>query len=582
MLNFIRAKVANWSLRNKILAIIICVNLILSLVGSITGLNHVLSQYETLLSNAMGNSLNYASSTILSTLDNAETLSNLIIANPTVQEQLSVLRRTDDSVTRMASYRELMSIIQSYYWEYRTQACLSDIRIDSEFLSSPIQVGLSNMRDDVLARAFERSGALTVISDYAAENELLLTRSIREVLHFSLYPMGVLTLHINLEKLVKEAIDFSSSYDETYFIIRDGEQVLYQPAGMNTELLSAVNSSLPQSHGRIKLNNHWYFSVRGTMDKYGWDYICMVSYDDIMQRISMSIATFLLFLLLALLLSTVLSFMLVNAVIRHFTVLINKMKTFSQTQKKPDIVHTTYEKRQDEIGQLHRQFDSMADNITTLIQENYVQELLAKDAQLRALETQINPHFLYNVLDSIHWRARTIGAIKIAEMVEALAALLRVALDRSKKVHTLREELDLVDGYVTIQLFRYEDRMQFVKKVDASLLNAVVPKMVIQPLVENAVRHGVEASMDDHNLITLSLEKSEDLLLIHVSNTGSQFEDDLLEKLRTNAIQPGGFGIGLLNIDKRIQLMFGNEYGLELHNENDLAVACIRMPLHQS
>lgn len=582
MLNFIRAKVANWSLRNKILAIIICVNLILSLVGSITGLNHVLSQYETLLSNAMGNSLNYASSTILSTLDNAETLSNLIIANPTVQEQLSVLRRTDDSVTRMASYRELMSIIQSYYWEYRTQACLSDIRIDSEFLSSPIQVGLSNMRDDVLARAFERSGALTVISDYAAENELLLTRSIREVLHFSLYPMGVLTLHINLEKLVKEAIDFSSSYDETYFIIRDGEQVLYQPAGMNTELLSAVNSSLPQSHGRIKLNNHWYFSVRGTMDKYGWDYICMVSYDDIMQRISMSIATFLLFLLLALLLSTVLSFMLVNAVIRHFTVLINKMKTFSQTQKKPDIVHTTYEKRQDEIGQLHRQFDSMADNITTLIQENYVQELLAKDAQLRALETQINPHFLYNVLDSIHWRARTIGAIKIAEMVEALAALLRVALDRSKKVHTLREELDLVDGYVTIQLFRYEDRMQFVKKVDASLLNAVVPKMVIQPLVENAVRHGVEASMDDHNLITLSLEKSEDLLLIRVSNTGSQFEDDLLEKLRTNAIQPGGFGIGLLNIDKRIQLMFGNEYGLELHNENDLAVACIRMPLHQS
>ena len=582
MLNFIRAKVANWSLRNKILAIIICVNLILSLVGSITGLNHVLSQYETLLSNAMGNSLNYASSTILSTLDNAETLSNLIIANPTVQEQLSVLRRTDDSVTRMASYRELMSIIQSYYWEYRTQACLSDIRIDSEFLSSPIQVGLSNMRDDVLARAFERSGALMVISDYAAENELLLTRSIREVLHFSLYPMGVLTLHINLEKLVKEAIDFSSSYDETYFIIRDGEQVLYQPAGMNTELLSAVNSSLPQSHGRIKLNNHWYFSVRGTMDKYGWDYICMVSYDDIMQRISMSIATFLLFLLLALLLSTVLSFMLVNAVIRHFTVLINKMKTFSQTQKKPDIVHTTYEKRQDEIGQLHRQFDSMADNITTLIQENYVQELLAKDAQLRALETQINPHFLYNVLDSIHWRARTIGAIKIAEMVEALAALLRVALDRSKKVHTLREELDLVDGYVTIQLFRYEDRMQFVKKVDASLLNAVVPKMVIQPLVENAVRHGVEASMDDHNLITLSLEKSEDLLLIRVSNTGSQFEDDLLEKLRTNAIQPGGFGIGLLNIDKRIQLMFGNEYGLELHNENDLAVACIRMPLHQS
>ncbi len=296
-------------------------------------------------------------------------------------------------------------------------------------------------------------------------------------------------------------------------------------------------------------------------------------------------------------LSTVLSFMLVNAIIRHFTVLIDKMKTFSLTQQKPAIAQTTYEKRQDEIGQLHRQFDAMADNITTLIQENYVQELLAKDAQLRALETQINPHFLYNVLDSIHWRAHTIGAIKIAEMVEALASLLRVALDRSKKVHTLREELDLVDGYVTIQQFRYEDRMQFVKILRAEHiiggnivgagifcphLHAGFPKMVIQPLVENAVRHGVEASLEDHNLITLSMEKSGDLLLIRVSNTGSQFEDDLLEKLRTNTIQPGGFGIGLLNIDKRIQFMFGNEYGLTLYNEDNLAVACIRMPLHQS
>ena len=582
MLTFIRAKVDNWSLRNKILAIIISINLILTLIGSMIGLNHVLSQYETMLSNALGNSLSYASSTILSTLDDAESLSNLIIANPTVQDQLSILRRTNDSLTIMSAYRELMSTIQSYYWEYRSQVCLSDIRIDSQLFSSPIQVGLSKVRNEVLSQALDRDGALTIISDYAPENELLLTRSIREVLHFSLYPLGVLTLHIDLEKLVKEATDFSSSYDETYFIIRDGDRVIYQPAGMNAELLKTVDSSLPESHGRIKLHDHWYFSVRGTMDKYGWDYLCMVSYDDIMHKITLSIATFLLFMFFAMTLSTVLSFMLVNAIIRHFTVLIDKMKTFSLTQQKPAIAQTTYEKRQDEIGQLHRQFDAMADNITTLIQENYVQELLAKDAQLRALETQINPHFLYNVLDSIHWRAHTIGAIKIAEMVEALASLLRVALDRSKKVHTLREELDLVDGYVTIQQFRYEDRMQFVKMVDDSLLSAVVPKMVIQPLVENAVRHGVEASLEDHNLITLSMEKSGDLLLIRVSNTGSQFEDDLLQKLRTNTIQPGGFGIGLLNIDKRIQLMFGEEYGLMLNNEENLAVACIRMPLHHT
>ncbi|HZK27550.1 MAG TPA: histidine kinase, partial [Thermoclostridium sp.] len=124
-----------------------------------------------------------------------------------------------------------------------------------------------------------------------------------------------------------------------------------------------------------------------------------------------------------------------------------------------------YTKRTDELGKAHRQFDKMAVQIRTLVNDNYVKQLLLKEAQFKQLEQQINPHFLYNTLETINWYSESAGEAKIAELVRALGNTLRSTLERKDKV-TIKSELELVNNYMTIQKIRYENRLEYFVKAD--------------------------------------------------------------------------------------------------------------------
>ncbi|HAN43935.1 MAG TPA: sensor histidine kinase, partial [Ruminococcaceae bacterium] len=193
------------------------------------------------------------------------------------------------------------------------------------------------------------------------------------------------------------------------------------------------------------------------------------------------------------------------------------------------------------------------------------------------IETQINPHFLYNILESINWRAKAIGEKQISQMVESLGKLLRAALGKTDESFNLSKEIELVNSYMTIQQIRFEDQLHFQLDVPQSLLCASIPKLTIQPLVENAIHYSLEQNTEDC-FIKIEVKLVDGDIIIDVKNTGSQFEDNLLEKLTQSQIKPHGFGIGLLNIHNRIQLTFGEAYGLEFFNENGNAVARVKIP----
>ena len=219
-------------------------------------------------------------------------------------------------------------------------------------------------------------------------------------------------------------------------------------------------------------------------------------------------------------------------------------------------------------------------NEDQLIQTNYLNEILIKEAQFKALENQMNPHFLYNTLESINWRAKILGAKDISAMAEALGSLLRITLDHRSKQVPLKKELELIQYYITIQKYRFEDRLNFQTDIPQNLLSCYVLKLTLQPLVENAIRYGLEENTEGC-LISISAEAcpEKDQLIIYVKNDGSAFEDDLLSKLENRQIEPHGFGIGLLNIQKRMQITYGEAYGLTLYNEEELAVAKLVYPL---
>lgn len=141
----------------------------------------------------------------------------------------------------------------------------------------------------------------------------------------------------------------------------------------------------------------------------------------------------------------------IHSVTADFASLVDKMKQFGQDESTLPVSEEAYANRVDEAGILHRQFDQMTVEIQSLIQQNYVNEILTKDARLKALESQINPHFLYNALESVNWRAKAIGATDISEMVQALGDLLRATLSNKNEYFTVRHELHIVNDYITIQ-----------------------------------------------------------------------------------------------------------------------------------
>jgi two-component system sensor histidine kinase YesM len=189
----------------------------------------------------------------------------------------------------------------------------------------------------------------------------------------------------------------------------------------------------------------------------------------------------------------------------------------------------------------------------------------------------MNPHFLYNILESVNWRAKAIGENKISAMMESLGILLRSTLSEHDENFTLKKEMELVECYLTIQKIRFDEQLECSLNIDEAYLDAKIPKLVLQPLVENAIHYGLE-EITDVCLISIHSCVEDEKLILKVKNSGTQFEENLLIKLANKEITPHGMGIGLQNINDRLKITFGDEYGLVFCNEPNTAVVKMIIP----
>lgn len=238
----------------------------------------------------------------------------------------------------------------------------------------------------------------------------------------------------------------------------------------------------------------------------------------------------------------------------------------------------TMKLRRDEIGQLHASFYKMTDRMDQLIENTYKLEIKQKDTELTMLHSQITPHLLYNTLDSIYWCCAEKDAPEIAEMVRDLSRLLRIGLSKGRTIITLAEELEHAMAYSKLQLRRYENSFQVNWDVDPKALSGYVPKLIVQPLIENAILHGV-SKMDQEGEIWIRFMVEEGQIRIQVEDNG--FQEVNIAKL--NQVLAGGEGAdksyGIRNVHQRIQLHFGANYGLQYaHNPSGGTIAIIVIP----
>lgn len=219
----------------------------------------------------------------------------------------------------------------------------------------------------------------------------------------------------------------------------------------------------------------------------------------------------------------------------------------------------------DEVGQLGAGFNTMIEEIRNLIEEVAEVQQAKREAELQVLQEQIKPHFLYNTLDTIHWMAQERGAPDITAVVSALTKLFRIGLSRGRETLLLSEEIEHVKSYLFIQKIRYEDKFDYRIDVPHELGQARVLRLILQPLVENAIYHGLKPKRGP-GTITVSARREGDILFLRVDDDGVGLESERLEALN-RALREGtrpdeGPGYGVFNGNERLRLSFGRLYGL--------------------
>lgn len=233
--------------------------------------------------------------------------------------------------------------------------------------------------------------------------------------------------------------------------------------------------------------------------------------------------------------------------------------------------------RMDELGFLHKTFNTMAKEIDHLVTWIYKEQITRKEAEIKALQSQINPHFLFNTLESINWMAQLNNVPEISDTVSDLSTLLEASIGRDDRLITIEEEFMYIDKYIALLKRRFEDKIVLNKEVDPQVLYIKIPRLLIQPLIENAVYHGVE-NIRGKGIITLVANVKDDLLVIEVIDNGNGISNEDLVKLNKgldidndtyfkSPSREKNKSIGIDNVNRRIKLFYGEKYGIEIESK---------------
>lgn len=229
------------------------------------------------------------------------------------------------------------------------------------------------------------------------------------------------------------------------------------------------------------------------------------------------------------------------------------------------------------------ELEDLLDSMTYSIKQKYEDEMLTKQAELNALQSQINPHFLYNTLDSIQGQALRNKNVEIAEMTAALSSFFRYSISMKNSIVTIADEIRNVQNYILIQKYRFGDKINLhVISEDEELMGCCVPQMILQPVVENAVYHGLERTSKEGQ-VTMRFSCASEILHIVIEDNGVGMNPELTQELNCRLEQPGlegkngeqKGGIALRNVNQRIKLLFGDDFGIHIFSAEGIGTKIV-------
>lgn len=556
----------NLKINHKLFLLLFFVSFILSIIGIMT-LQLSFNIYEGQLYQEAAESLILSSEIVDMKFNEIDKLSFDILSDSEVQQYLTTVQSQDTTYNWYEALNKLNK--KMLEWAFSENYISSIIIMDTQgnqyaWGKEAVKIAPERIRY-ISHEAIEKEGGSVWIEPYSSDSSIVAARAIRSIPDLQLTNLGILIIRMDPEKLFDESSDqrLINKYDSNLAILSENG-LIYQRYNQldSSELASEMDEKAGYFISNIKGRKYLvaYITSRST----GWKFANIIPYSSILKNIKTVRITLVLVYIVIFILVFYLSLLFAKGITKPLKRLTDEMKLVEEGRfDEIAPVDITTVKQGDEIAQLERDFHLMVQKINSLIKDNYLKQIAVKESEFKALQAQINPHFLYNTLDSINWLAKINKQHQIATMVKALGNLLRNSISIKSEVISLGNEINILEDYITIQKCRYEERLDFSIDISQEYWQYMIPKLSIQPLVENSIKHGLEKILGVCK-IRVWAESSENGLEIWVQDNGPGMDKDFLAKLNKGEIKPRGSGIGIKNIDDRIKIIFGREYGIKI------------------
>lgn len=414
---------------------------------------------------------------------------------------------------------------------------------------------------------------------YAAARKIVNTES-----HYE--SVGVMFITMDLSTCAHMAQTISADSSTLVYVTDQSGTVIYDSSGSRTGQLIpealAVYFNNNSKSPFLSIEHTSYVIAHSEVASFGWRVVTLVP-EEVYAREAYSVSD-------AILISAIMVLGLAAALTALFSrILSHPLEQMAQTMNRVDSEHLSIRapvSGHDEVAQIAHSFNELMDRLQAAIQNEYLLEIRHKEAMLRALQAQLNPHFLYNVLQSVSSMAEVREAPEIVTLARSLGSVLRYSIQCESFTASVREEVSHVEHYLLIQKIRFGERLHYKLDVPEYAMDYILPRVFLQPMAENAVIHGLEARPEPGNL-SIRIWLEDELLHIEVSDDGRGIAPEELDRIHEQfhytQIPSSETGIGLINLKSRLELFYGDLASLHIESEIGVGTSImITLPAERS
>lgn len=397
-----------------------------------------------------------------------------------------------------------------------------------------------------------------IIASYGIDEDIILVLELKKEGFSSLIPLA--------QDIFK---------DQYIFVLDNNNIIVSSNKFINETWIEFIEENKENNiQTEMEIDNERYYAKNQFNGVTGWKTFAFVSTDRIFTENNVLRDFTLYFVALS-----VVFFSLMALIISYgLTKPLRKLHLAMENAEKNDYTNQLENNKKDEIGDLTEAFNNLIGRVNKLVNDVYLSKITQKNAEIEALESQINPHFLYNTLDSINWMLLDKEEYEISDVIISLGNILKYSMDGNNALVSIEQEIKNIGDYLYIQKNRFEDKIKYEIEIPKDMYIVKVPKLILQPIVENSIIHGVDSVDYEISIkITIKAYFKEDRIYIEIIDNGIGMSKYKMEEL--NSSLTGDMkdlnSIGLKNVCRRIKLYFGDDYGIKIFSEEGVGTKVV-------